>query len=362
MPRRSLPKMCMHKASGRAVVYWRGRCQYLGEWGTPEATRRYGELVRKIEAERDPLRTTAQEIALGELLERWVATVAGQFGARHQKAYAARHAALAVCADFAAIPAADFGPRRLKAVQEALLAEGRLSRAGVNARVQKIRQAFAWAVSEELVPASMLEALRTVPPLRYGRGREMPVRMPADAASFEAVVRELSARGNRGAARILRFLRATGCRPGEAFVLTPADLRLGGERPAAIPSRHKGLHLGMARVIPLNAAAVAVVNEALAESARTDGPLFPNSEGNPWRRNSLLLAVRRVLQSRPDLRYWSPYQLRHLAASESLARTGSETGTAAMLGHAPDSKIIRRYTRQREALAFEAAQAVGATA
>ena len=360
MPRRSLPKMCRHKASGRAVVYWRGRCQYLGPWGSPDATRKYGELIRRIEAERDPLRASAQDIPLAELLERWVNTVAAQFGPRHQKAYAARHAALAVCAGCASLPAADFGPRRLKAIQEALLVDGKLSRAGVNARVQKIRQAFAWAVSEELVPASMLEALRTVPPVRYGRGREVPVRMPAEAASFEAVVAELDARGNRGASRILRFIRATGCRPGEAFILTPADLRLGCERPAAIPARHKGSHLGMARVIPLNAAALAVVHEALGESTRTDAPLFPNSKGDPWRRNSLLLAVRRVLQSRPDLRYWSPYQLRHLAASESLARTGSETGTAAMLGHAPDSKIIRRYTRQREALAFEAAKAVGA--
>ena len=57
---------------------------------------------------------------------------------------------------------------------------------------------------------------------------------------------------------------------------------------------------------------------------------------------------------------WTPYQLRHLAATEAVNRTGSEAAAAAMLGHAPNSTVVRRYSRQRFELAALAAKAVGA--
>jgi integrase len=57
---------------------------------------------------------------------------------------------------------------------------------------------------------------------------------------------------------------------------------------------------------------------------------------------------------------WTPYQLRHLAATEAVNRTGSEAAAAALLGHSPDSTMIRRYSRNRLLLAAQAARAVGA--
>jgi hypothetical protein len=49
-----------------------------------------------------------------------------------------------------------------------------------------------------------------------------------------------------------------------------------------------------------------------------------------------------------------------LAATEAVNRTGSEAAAAAMLGHAPNSTVVRRYSRQRFELAALAAKAVGA--
>ena len=57
---------------------------------------------------------------------------------------------------------------------------------------------------------------------------------------------------------------------------------------------------------------------------------------------------------------WVPYQLRHLAATEAVNRTGNEAAAAAMLGHAPNSGMIRRYSRNRLELATMAAKVVGA--
>ena len=40
------PKLCRHKSTGRAYVRMHGRQIYLGKWSSPEARRRYRELVR----------------------------------------------------------------------------------------------------------------------------------------------------------------------------------------------------------------------------------------------------------------------------------------------------------------------------
>ncbi len=70
---------------------------------------------------------------------------------------------------FGETPAATFGPKRLKAVREHLLSLKRKDRTTprltvrtVNERMSLVRAAFAWAVSEELVPPAVLEGLRAV--------------------------------------------------------------------------------------------------------------------------------------------------------------------------------------------------------
>jgi integrase len=55
---------------------------------------------------------------------------------------------------------------------------------------------------------------------------------------------------------------------------------------------------------------------------------------------------------------WMPYQMRHLAATEAVAATGSETAAAALLGHSPSSTVVRRYSTQRDASARLAADAI----
>ena len=58
--------------------------------------------------------------------------------------------------------AINFGPLALKAVRQEMV-DADLSRGVVNRRVNKIKRMFKWAVSEELLPSSVYEGLRTVP-------------------------------------------------------------------------------------------------------------------------------------------------------------------------------------------------------
>jgi hypothetical protein len=62
----------------------------------------------------------------------------------------------------------DFGPLALTAVQAAMVALG-WSRTYVNEQVGRVRRMFKWAVARELVPASVLEALRPCAGLKRGK-------------------------------------------------------------------------------------------------------------------------------------------------------------------------------------------------
>src|SRR5262249_52678647 len=74
------------------------------------------------------------------------------------------------------LEAREFGPKALKACRAELVRQG-LCRNEVNRRTALIRQFFKWAVSEELVPASVWQGLQAVSGLRKHRS-EAPDREP----------------------------------------------------------------------------------------------------------------------------------------------------------------------------------------
>ena len=354
-----------HKARNLAYVALPdGRMLYLGRFDSPESHQRYRAVLAELKAGREA-RTglRCMDFSVGELAERYVLAMEAEHGPKAWQAVEARLLALDLCSEHAGLPLADFGPKALQTVQRRLLERPgqprKLSRRGINHRVRRIIGIFKWGVSEELVRAEHWKALETVRPLRAGVGFDHPPREAADPAAVDAVVAYLTRRGATGAARCVRFLRATGCRPGEAFIATAADLRLNASPPLYLPRHHKCASRGMDRVVVLNAAARAAVNEALAERPALDRPLFLNRAGQPWEDTELLHMVERACKAL-GVKRWVPYQLRHLAATEAVNRTGSEAAAAAMLGHSPDSTMIRRYSRQRLLLAAQAAEAVGA--
>jgi integrase len=366
-----------HKAKGLAYVRLPSKQRlYLGRWDSPESHARHRAVVAELRAGRE-VRSglRCMDLSVGELAERYVVAMEAEHGPKAWQAVEARLLALDLCRQHAGLPLADFGPTALVSIRTGLLElpdrrrdrrrnpedlpRRDLSRRGINRRVRRIIGIFRWGVERELVRAEQWQALTAVRPLRAGVGFDHPPREPADPAAVDSVVAYLTARGATGAARCVRFLRATGCRPGEAFIATAADLRLNASPPLYLPRHHKCASRGMDRVVVLNAAALAVVHEALADCPRLDAPLFLNRAGQQWEDTELLHMVERACKALGEKR-WVPYQLRHLAATEAVNRTGSEAAAAAMLGHAPDSTIIRRYSRQRLLLAAQAAEAVGA--
>lgn len=107
---------------------------------------------------------------------------------------------------------------------------------------------------------------------------------------------------------------------------------------------------------------MAAIDSSLAEASRIapDAPLFRSNRGTAYTANGLYQAVRKACRTLGEPT-WAPYQLRHLVATEAMASTGNEAATAAMLGHTPSSTIVRRYSRDREHLATQAAMAIERT-
>src|SRR5262249_23665284 len=110
---------------------------------------------------------------------------------------------------YGSMPARDFSPLKLRAVQEEMVRSG-LCRTVINDRIRRVRRAFKWAASVELIPASVVSALATVPPLLLGRcdAPESEGVRPVDWGHVEATLPHLP----RQVAAMVNLMRYSNCR------------------------------------------------------------------------------------------------------------------------------------------------------
>jgi integrase len=153
-------------------------------------------------------------------------------------------------------PAREFGPLALRCVRQKLVDSG-LCRGVVNARVRRIRHAFRWAASQELVPVAVYQALATVAGLQRGRSgvREAKPVSPVAAAHVEAVLPVLRPEVRA----MVELQRLTGMRPGEVCRLRPCDLDTSGPVWFYAPADHKNAWRGKARTVAVGPKAQAVL-------------------------------------------------------------------------------------------------------
>jgi integrase len=261
-------------------------------------------------------------------------------------------------------PARSFGPLALKACQHGMIAKG-WARTYINRQVNRVRRMFAWAVSCELLPVTIHQALVTVPGLRNGRSaaKEKPrvTSVPDDVVdkTLEHLLPTVAA--------MVRLQRLSGMRPQEVVRLRAVDIDM--TDPACWtyrPDRHKTEHHDRERVIFLGPLAQAILRPLLAlelsgnlfspkrtvaersirrRSKRTT-PLWESHvahqagkrKGQPKRppggaysTGSYRKAIRRACV-KANVPIWHPHQLRHTAATAIRRRFGLEAAQA-VLGH-----------------------------
>jgi integrase len=236
------------------------------------------------------------------------------------------------------VPVADLTAAHLKAARADMLASG-LSRPTINARMARLRRVLRWGVGEGMVPPATLTVAECIPPLRAGAEgvREPRTRRPV---TEEAVAKVLPLLPPPVAA-LVRVQLLTGARPGELFTMRPCDVATSGAVWVYVPQTHKTAHRGRRREIrlgPLAQAAIApLLNRPVASpvfSPRDAGrrtvagrPVAPTYSRRSYRQ-AIVRACRRA-----GVAPWSPYDLRHAAASRFRREFGEEVARA-LLGHA----------------------------
>jgi integrase len=389
MPRltKKVPSLRLHRPSGRAVVTLGGKDHYLGPWNSPEARAAYDRLIaewlasgrgrpKQAEAPAPDAPTVAEVLlAYWRYAEKHYRT---PDGAPSRELDNVRDALKPLRKLYGPTLARDFGPLALCAVRDEMVRSGSLARTTVNARVNRVRRVFKWALSVEMVPASVVEALRSVDGLREGRS-DAPEPERVDAVPVGHVEAALPFMPPAVAAMV-RVQLLTGCRAGEVMAMRGRDLTSGDPTWEYRPASHKNRWRGKDRLIHLGPRAVELVRAFLkpdtsaylfsprvvvAEmharrrvgrvSKPTPSELARRCPGAPGRkhaarytRTTYRQAVVRACR-RAGVPEWSPLQLRHTAATLIRARYGLESAQA-VLGHAK-ADTTQIYAERDEARA-----------
>ncbi len=354
------PKYCYHRGSKQAVVYIGGKTHYLGPYGTKASRREYDRL---IQAWLDNGRRLPDEGAPT------VVNVLAAFRRHAEKRNSrdeltnldqAMRPVRLLFGDVAHL-ARDFGPKKLKAVRELMIAgytdeDGEvagLSRGVVNNRIGRVRRIFRWAESEELVPAGLTHSLKTVDGLKRGERRDCletdPVR-PAPEKDVDAALPRLP----EVIADMVRVQRLTGCRPGEVCAMRPVGIDRNGDPWVYRPSSHKTAHRGHERVIFIGPRAQQILQRYLFGDPYCFSPT--NGRSDRYTTASYRRAVTRACNSAGVPR-WTPHRLRHSAATEIRARYGLEASQV-VLGHR-QAAVTQIYAERNEALASKIMKEIG---
>ena len=271
MPRLShaVPKYRKHRASGQAIVTLAGRDHYLGPHGTKSSKIEYDRLIGEWLAAGRPTSCPqeAQEITITELCAAYWRFARGYYvkGGEPTGQLAGIKVGLRYLREsYGHTSASEFGPLAIKALQQKMVQAGS-SRRYINDNIDRIRRAFKWAASEELIPPTVPQSLATVPGLRKGRteARETAPILPVAEGEVNATLACLPA----VVADMVCLQRLTGMRPAEVCGLRPGDVDRQGPVWVVRPKSHKTSHHDRDRTIFVGPKGQEVLRPYLLRSA-----------------------------------------------------------------------------------------------
>jgi integrase len=277
-----------------------------------------------------------------------------------------------------------FGPLKLKAIRAEWVKAG-LVRNQINKRVGRIRRMIAWGVEEELIPSTILHALKAVKGLKKGRSgategeKVRPVPEPYVDAVRPHVSRQVWA--------MIELQRCSGMRPTEVCVMRTVDINTTGRIWEYTPIENKREHLDRERVVQLGPKAQRILRDWL--KADVEAFLFSPREAMEeyWakRRADRKSKVQPSQQDRskphpkrsPGARYtyrsysrairtacveanvphWAPNQLRHLVLTKIRRERGLDASRA-VGGHAREN-LTENYAERDKGIARAAMEELG---
>ena len=401
-----VPSYRLHKPSGQAVVTIRGRDIYLGKHDTPASRSRYDQHIGEwLAAGRTSAPDPETPLSVAELVLQYL-NFAKSYYQKNGKPTGAmpgiRVALRILRQTYGHTPAIEFGPLKLKALQQKMIGMDQ-SRRYLNDNIDRIRRVFRWGASEELIPPSVYQGLQAVPGLRKGRTkvREVPPIGPVDDAVVEDTIPHLP----EVIADMVRLQRLTGCRPAEVCMIRPCDVDTADDVWIYRPKSHKTEHHGRERVICIGPKAQEVLQPYLSRNKKaycfspteseqrrlallhatrktplscgnrpgTNRKRRPKKKpGDCYDTNAYRRAIHRAVDAANKdrkkqnaetgvklemLPRWSPNRLRHTAATEIRRVFGLEAAQVA-LGHS-QADVTQIYAEKDLTLASEVARKIG---
>lgn len=293
----------------------------------------------------------------------------------------------------------DFGPLKLIEVRDRMISTG-FCRNTVNQRIGIIKRMFKWAASRQLIPMITYQGLLTVEGLKRNRSAAKESQ-PVKAIDEEHVYKILPYLTPVLSAAV-QIQLLTGMRPSEVLQMKPKDIDRSGEVWHYYPERHKNLYRGHERVVPIGPIGQKILRPFLLRNE--DSYCFSPAESEKYRREERTKnrktplscgnivgsnkkddpkrvagdvydfqaygkAVRRAVNAaRKDIKAkggdpdkelpkWTPYQLRHTAATKARKMFNYETA-GALLGHS-NMSATAIYAERNQGLADEVAKKIG---
>jgi integrase len=337
-----LPKLCIHKASGRGIVTdpRTGRQTYLGLHGTAECDKAYkdwiAEFIRDTRA--TPARVDAPAFT-GGLMSLWLLDVdkrCRKVTGKHTGEFAVCQRAFKVIGEIglAEVPVKDFNRNHIYQIRDYLVAAGK-ARKTVHEYIARIIRAFAYGESREWVDTNQFLRLSRWDRLRPGDAPAPKIMQPVTPHQLMRIYLKLPL-----AWRPIFVLHLyTGCRTENALAIRAEEISTDHEPWSYRPVQHKGRHRGHVLEILIGPRARAAIKPFMKKVA----------SGSLWRAKGEILhqtyrkAFGRACQA-ARIETISPRQLRHTAASFLVNEGVSEAVIGSILGHRPTT-ITQRYAK-----------------
>jgi integrase len=254
------PGYCRHKPNNRGYATIDGAAIYFpGNYGTAASRTAYDRLIGEYLANGRRLPSGGNDdVRVAEIIAAYWTYCQGYYS--QSEATVIKLALRPLNRLYGPTRATAFGPLALKAVQVEMIRLG-WCRNVINKQVVRIRQMFKWAVANEMIPASVHQALTALSGLKRGKteARETEPIHPVPQAHVDATIAEVSPI----IADMIRLQLLTGARPGEICAMNVGNIDTAGTVWICKPTKHKTAHRGHTREIRIGPQAQEIVAKYL---------------------------------------------------------------------------------------------------
>ena len=367
------PKNCRDRS--RAFSWYNGKRIYHGVWGSPEAKKNYDRFIAALME--NPTLPLQMGASAGVLVSELAAGFLEHIESRNMDKTDVGHFKRAIgflVEIYGGFSVNEFSPKKLKAVRNQMVKAGTLSRPVINLYVRKIRSVFSWGTEEEVVNSNVVHAIREVKALR--KGEQGTFEPPPRKHVPDDVVRRTLPFLPPTVAAMVQIQRMLGARPSEVFNMRAGDIdqTRGNGLWYYVPAHHKTeQHIGekpmplgkpeqeiLASFLEGKTVEQAIFSPAQAQAERnTERRANRKTKFTPSQKKrdatraakpkqyrelydkhtynraityAIAKANQQLQEGEKPIPKWSPYALRHAAATET-SRTVGKDKAKALLAH-----------------------------